>query len=199
MFKRISLLFILIISAYAANAQTQPIDPTYDKYIEFNLARLQGEVDKLLSLGEAILPDTAKLPAKARVNFYFSIGQVYEHNDQQQKALDFYEKVAAAVPDYYVAHRGIGYIYLDRANDIQTKMNAATDPAANKKLTEEYTKTVRLALPHLEKAQACDPSDETLDAIKTLYKNLKDQDGLNSLDKRLKQLSTHCIDILEDK
>jgi len=199
MFKGTALLFILIISAYAANAQKQALDPTYDKYVEFNLARLQGEVDKLLSMGEAILPDTAKLPVKARINFYFSIGQVYEHNEQPQKALDFYEKVAAAVPDYYVAHRGIGYIYLDRANDIQTKMNAATDLATNKKLAEEYSKTVRLALPHLEKAQACDPSDETLDAIKTLYKNLKDQNGLNTLDQRLKQLSTHCIDILEDK
>jgi len=199
MFKGTVLLFILIISAYAANAQKQALDPTYDKYVEFNLARLQGEVDKLLSMGEAILPDTAKLPVKARINFYFSIGQVYEHNEQPQKALDFYEKVAAAVPDYYVAHRGIGYIYLDRANDIQTKMNAATDLATNKKLAEEYSKTVRLALPHLEKAQACDPSDETLDAIKTLYKNLKDQNGLNTLDQRLKQLSTHCIDILEDK
>jgi len=199
MFKKIFLSAIVIISAYSANAQKQALEPTYDKYVEFNLARLQGEVDKLLSLGEAILPDTAKLPAKARVNFYFSIGQVYEHNDQPQKALDFYEKVTAAVPDYYVAHRGIGYIYLDRANDIQTKLNAATDFALNKKLAEEYRKTVRLALPHLEKAQACDPSDETLDAIKTLYKNLKDQDGLNSLDMRLKQLSAHCVDILEDK
>lgn len=199
MFKKISLLFTVIISAYAANAQKQPIDPTYDKYLEFNLARLQGEVDKLLSLGEAILPDTAKLPAKARVNFYFSIGQVYEHNDQPQKALDFYERVAAAVPDYYVAHRGIGYIYLDRANDIRTKMNATTDAAVNKKLAADYNQTARMALKHLEKAQACDPSDETLDAIKILYKNLKDQGGLNSLDNRLKQLSVHCIDILEDK
>ncbi|MGN6397587.1 MAG: hypothetical protein ACTHMI_18595 [Mucilaginibacter sp.] len=199
MLRKFILSVILIITAYIANAQKQPIDPVYEKYLDFNLARLQGEVDKLMELGEAILPDTGKLPAKARVNFYFSIGQVYEHNEQPQKALDFYERVAAAVPDYYVAHRGIGYIYLDRANEIQTKMNAATDLAVNKKLAEEYRKTVRMALPHLEKAQACDPSDETLDAIKTLYKNLKDQEGLNSLDKRLKQLSAHCIDILEDK
>lgn len=199
MLRTFFLSLIFIITAYAANAQQKPLDPTYDKYVEFNLARLQGEVDKLLSMGEAILPDTGKLPAKARINFYFSIGQVYENNEQPQKALDFYERVAAAVPDYYVAHRGIGYIYLGRANEIQTQMNAATDLAVNKKLAEEYSKTVRMALPHLEKAQACDPSDETLDAIKTLYKNLKDEEGLNTLDKRLKQLSAHCIDILEDK
>jgi tetratricopeptide (TPR) repeat protein len=198
MLKKIFLLSVIVFTVHAAKAQ-QPIDPTYDKYVNFNLARLQGEVDKLLEMGEAILPDAGKLPEKARINFYFSIGQVYEHNDQPQKALEFYEKVAAAVPDYYVAHRGIGYIYLTRAIEIHDQMHASTDAAAIKKLNDDYEKMARKALPHLEKAQACDASDETLDYIKTIYTNLKDTDGLNGLDRRLKQLSLHCIDILEDK
>jgi len=53
-------------------------------------------------------------------------------------------------------------------------------------------------LPHLEKAQACDPSDETLAIIKTLYKNINDTEGLNKLNDRLKLLSQNCIDVLED-
>lgn len=189
----------LIIVFISCVAKAQPIDSAYDKYVYFNLARLQGETDKLLGMGEALLPSAGKLPEKARINFYFSMGQVYEHNEQPQKALEYFEKVAAAVPDYYVAHRGIGYIYLARATEIHNQMHAATNAATIKKLNEDYENVARKALPHLEKAQACDPSDETLDYIKTVYKNLKDTEGLNSLDNRLKQLSAHCIDILEDK
>jgi tetratricopeptide (TPR) repeat protein len=197
MLKKICLFSFVVLISFVARAQSA--DSVYSKYLDFNLARFQGETEKLLSLGEAILPAADKLPEKTRINFYFAIGQVYENNDQPQKALGYYEKVAAAVPDYYVAHRGIGYIYLAQANEIGNKMHAATDAAVNNQLMADYEKMVRKALPHLEKAQACDPSDETLDAIKTLYKNLKDTEGLNSLNARLKQLSAHCIDLLEDK
>jgi len=197
MLKKLFTLSVIILAAYAANAQ--PIDSTYSKYLDFNLARLPGETDRLLDMGEGLLPSADKLPEKARINFYFSMGQVYEHNEQPQKALEYFERVAAAVPDYYVAHRGIGYIYLFRAIEIHNQMHASTDATSIKKLNEDYEKLARKALPHLEKAQACDPSDETLDYIKTVYKNLNDIEGLNSLDKRLKKLSAHCIDILEDK
>ena len=197
MSKKIILVVVIILSGFAANAQSA--DSVYIKYADFNLARLQGEGEKLLGLGEAILPVADKLPTKARINFYYAIGKVYEDSDQPQKALVYYEKVAAAVPDYYVAHRGIGYIYLAQANEIGNKMHAATDAAVNNQLAADYEKMIRKALPHLEKAQACDPSDETLDAIKTLYKNLKDANGLSTLDARLKELAKHCIDLLDDK
>ena len=193
------ILLILFVISINSAAKAQSADSVYTKYAYFNLARLQGEGEKLLGLGEAILPVADKLPAKARINFYYAIGKVYEDSDQPQKALIYYEKVAAAVPDYYVAHRGIGYIYLAQANEIGNKMHAATDATVNEQLTGDYQKMVRKALPHLEKAQACDPSDETLDAIKTLYKNLKDNNGLNTLDARLKELAKHCIDLLDDK
>ncbi|MEO6631559.1 MAG: hypothetical protein ABIN13_07560 [Mucilaginibacter sp.] len=197
MLKKTCLLLFIVSICFAAKAQSA--DSVYSKYVDFNLARFQGEVDKLKDLGEALLPSADKLPEKAKINFYFAIGQVYENNDQPQKALIYYQKVAAAVPDYYVAHRGIGYIYLAQANEIGNKMHVATDASVNKQLMAEYEVAVRKALPHLEKAQACDPSDETLDAIKTFYKNLKDTEGLNTLDARLKELAKHCIDLLEDK
>ena len=197
MLKKISLIIVIVLASFAAKAQ--PIDSVYSKYLDFNLARLQGEVDKVKDLGEALLPSADKLPEKAKINFYFAIGQVYENNDQPQKALLYYEKVAAAVPDYYVAHRGIGYIYLAQAKELKDRLNASTDADATKKLHDNYEQAARKALPHLEKAQACDPSDETLDEIKSLYQNLKDTAGLDSLNARLKQLSVHCIDLLEDK
>ena len=56
----------------------------------------------------------------------------------------------------------------------------------------------RKALPQLEKAQACDPSDDTLGIIKSLYQKINDQASLSTLDDRLRLLSKNCIDILND-
>ncbi|MCR8561437.1 hypothetical protein KXD93_27535 [Mucilaginibacter sp. BJC16-A38] len=197
MLKKIFLLFLLASTGFIAKAQSA--DSVYNKYLDFNLARFQGENDKLPGLGEALLPVADKLPEKARINFYFAMGKIYDDDAQPKKAIIYYDKVAAAVPDYYVVHRGLGYIYLGQAKEIKNKIYAATDPAVIKQLTDEYSAAARKALPHLEKAQACDPSDETLDEIKILYTNLKDTEGLKTLDSRLKQLGVHCIDILEDK
>ncbi|WP_295790940.1 hypothetical protein [Mucilaginibacter sp.] len=197
MLKKIYLFLFVVLMSFVAKAQSA--DSVYSRYLDFNLARFQGETEKLLGLGEAILPAADKLPEKTRINFYFAIGQVYENNDQPQKALGYYEKVAAAVPDYYVVHRGIGYIYLAQAKEIKDKLNASSDVGLTEKLKGDYETAARKALPHLEKAQACDPSDETLDEIKSLYQNLKDTEGLNTLNVRLKELSKHCIDLLEDK
>ena len=201
MLKKISLLIFFISTGRAASAQSLYSDSVYNKYLDFNLARLQGEQDKVTELGEALVPYADKLPEKARINFYFSVGKMYEDNDEHSKALPFYEKVAAASPNYYVVHRALGYLYLEKAKGIESELNATTtaDTALNRQLTLAYTETVRKALPHLEKAQACDPSDETLAVIKTLYKNIKDYQGLNTLDSRLKELGKNCVDILGDK
>jgi len=200
MLKKITFFIVLASAGLTAHAQTPSADSVYNQYLDFNLARFQGEQDKILELGESLLPYADKLPEKARISFYFYAGKMYEDNNQPGKALPLYEKVATAVPDYYVVHRALGYLYLADAQKIGVKLNAATtDVALNQKWTADYANAVRKALSHLEKAQACDPSEETLQAIKTLYKNIKDDKGLNSLDKRLKELSTRCIDILTDK
>jgi tetratricopeptide (TPR) repeat protein len=200
MLKKTLLVIFAAFAGIAARAQSPSADSVYNQYLDFNLARFQGEQDKLIELGEAILPYADKLPEKARINFFFAVGKMYEDDDQHNKALPYYEKVAAAVPDYYVVHRALGYIYLEDVKKIEEKLNAATtDIKLNQELAAAYAVAVKKALPHLEKAQACDPSDETLAIITTLYKNTKDTAGLNSLDARLKELSKHCIDILQDK
>lgn len=183
----------------AVTAQAQSADSVYNKYLDFNLARFEGDHDKVYELGEDLLPYADKLPEKTRISFYFSIGKMYEDDNQPQKAIGYYEKVATAVPSYYVVHRALGYLYLADVRAIETKLNATTDYKTNQELTLVYSKAVKKALPHLEKAQACDPSDETLAIIKMLYQNIKDTNALNSLDDRLKDLGKNCMDILEDK
>ncbi len=198
--KRLLLLILLIAAGFNVHAQTPSADSVYNMYVDFNLARFQGETDKALELGEAILPYADKLPEKAKINFYFSVGKMYEDNDEHNKALPYYEKVAAAVPDYYVAHRAIGYLYLEKVNALEDELKTAgSGTAMSNQLTDALTTAVKKALPHLEKAQACDPSDETLAVIKRLYADIKDEQGLSTLDSRLKELSKNCIDILTDK
>lgn len=175
-------------------AKAQSADSIYNRYLDFNLARFQGQQDKAFELGQDLVPLADKLPEKARISFYFSIGKMYEDDNQPDKAQPFYEKVAAAVPDYYVVHRALGYLYLDKAKAIEEKVSlGATDS-----LKTAYVKMVQKALPHLEKAQACDPSDETLAIIKSLYQKINDSQDLATLDDRLKALHSKCLDILSD-
>jgi hypothetical protein len=172
MIKKTLLVILTIFTGLGVFAQSSSADSVYNQYLDFNLARFQGEEpDKIMELAENLLPHADKLPEKTRISFYFAVGKMYEDNNQHQKALPYYEKVAVAVPDYYVVHRALGYLYLEKVKEIEGKLNAAK----------------------------ADASDETLAIIKTLYKNIKDAKGLNSLDSRLKELSGHCIDILNDK
>jgi tetratricopeptide (TPR) repeat protein len=193
-------IFLFLILFLVKTGYSQSADSVYSNYLDFNLARLQGETDKVKTLGQSILLHADKLPEKARINFYFSIGKLYEDNNDHSKALIYYLKVAAAVPNYYVAQRAIGYIYLEDVKALEKKLNESkTNTADNQRLFENYVQATKKALPYLEKAQACDPSDETLAFITNLYKNTKDEVGLESLNSRLKQLAVNCIDILSDQ
>lgn len=198
MLKKAILLIVIAFAATTTKAQTT--EEVYNSYLDFNLARLEGRTENALELGEQLMPNADKLTDKARISFYYSLGNLYENDSQSVKALPLYEKVAAAVPDYYVVQRALGYMYMKQADDIATKLNAAkTNAAENKRLTDIYITAIKKVLPHLEKAQACDPDNDTLSLIKTLYKNIKDDKGLSTLNSRLATLSKNCVDLLSDK
>jgi tetratricopeptide (TPR) repeat protein len=198
MLKKVILLLVIAFAATTTKAQTA--EEVYNSYLDFNLARLEGRTENALELGEQLMPNADKLTDKARISFYYSLGNLYENDSQSVKALPLYEKVAAAVPDYYVVQRALGYMYMKQADDIAAKLNAAkTNAAENKRLTDLYATAVKKVLPHLEKAQACDPDNDTLSLIKTLYKNIKDDKGLSTLNSRLATLAKNCVDLLSDK
>lgn len=186
---------ILIILCISGLVKAQTADEVYNLYLDFNLKRFEGDATKALQIGEKILTNVDKLPAKSQVMFYNGFAKLYEDDDQSVEAIPLYEKVAIAQPDYYVAHRVLGYLYLKPADVLYTKLQASPD---DKESGAAYKTAVLKALPHLEKAQACDPSDETLALIKTLYTNIHDAAGLQSLNARLKVLSKKCLDILSE-
>lgn len=184
----------MLFTAAFTYAQTKA-DAVYEKYANFNLLRLDGKTPDAIKLGEEILPDVDQLPAKSRISFYNGLAKLYEDDDESKAAIPLYEKVIAAQPNFYVAHRALGYLFLKPADELYDKVQLSP---GDTELAAQYKAAVQKALPHLEKAQACDPSDETLELIKRLYVNIHDDAGLQLLNKRLAAMSKNCLDILTD-
>ncbi len=193
------LLLLLSLAALSA-ARGQTADTAMmNKLGDFDLARFNNDGGLALRLGEQILVDTGKLSAKMRISFFGRLARLYEDDQQDAKAILYYQKVLAAVPDYYVAHRALGYLYEKDAEEIHLQLfQTKRDDPAFQSLTERYKAGVLRALPHLEKAQSCDPDDDTLDLIRTLYENIHDKAKLESLPGRLSALGKNCIDLLSD-
>jgi tetratricopeptide (TPR) repeat protein len=198
MLKKVAFLFLLLSTSIAAKAQMT--DTLFNRMGDFDLLRFDNKIPEAITKGEQILPDSDKLPPKTKISFFWRLAKLYEDDGEDTNAIKYYEKMIGSAPDYYVAKRALGYLYDKRARKILDKLTGlkSTDPAYDK-LFADYKAIVRKSLPLLEKAQACDPSDETLALIKALYKNIHDNQGLNSLDARLKSLNTGCLDILPEQ
>jgi hypothetical protein len=192
---------ILLLGSMALLSKAQTADTVLlNKLGNFDIAALNNDSFSAVNIGENILPDTAALPPKARISFFAKLAKAYEDSEQDAKATLYYEKVAAAEPNYFVAQRALGYLYNDQAEAIQLKLYITPkDSPDYNSLSDNYKKAVHKALSPLEKAQACDPDDDTLDLIRTLYMNIKDAQGLNSIQTRLPDLAKNCVDLLDDK
>lgn len=197
MLKKYALIFILMLIAGALRAQESKT--LYERYLDFNLVRFEADNDAALEMGEALLDSADNLPPKARISFYNSMGKLYEDSNIPRRAIPYYEIVAKAVPNYYVVHRALGYMYLKPAEELYEQLSVAkAGTPAYDKLKADYKAAALKVVQHLEIAQACDPSVETLETIKTLYKNINDTAALSTLDERLKNISKNCLDILSD-
>ncbi|MES2278963.1 MAG: hypothetical protein V4592_23225 [Bacteroidota bacterium] len=198
MIKKYGLVLLFLFAATVLYAQ-QDEKKVYERYLDFNLERFQGNTRGALTMGKALLDSVDLLPPKSRVSFYNSMGKLYEDSELPERAVVFYEKVTVAVPNYYVAHRALGYIYSAEANRLFTKISSAkqSDPDYLN-LKDQYKAIATKAAQHLEIAQACDPSDDTLAIIKTIYKSIGDTAALSTLDERMAKISKNCLDILSD-
>ena len=195
-----TLVFIIACCLTALTAGAQNNDELFNKYTDFNLLRTQNNYSKALELGSTIMPDAAKLPEKSRISFYNGMAKAYEETNQPAKAQYLYEKVTAALPNYYVAHLALGHLYLRTVNELANKLNASKgNKAAYEQNKKAYLAAINKTLPHLEKVQACDPYDENLALIKKLYQSSDNAAGFNGLDARLKKLSQQCLDIISER
>jgi tetratricopeptide (TPR) repeat protein len=197
-FKKITFLLLFGLITLSSRAQTTD-SLIFNKLGDFDLARFNNDQGEAIRIAESILPDTAKLAPKTRTSFFARLAKLYDDDDQDTKAVIYYQKVIATTPDYYVAQRALGYLYDDVAEEIHLKLYITkSDDPHYRSLFDSYKAEVLKALPHLEKAQACDPNDDTLDLIRMLYQNIHDEQGLQSLGSRLKNAGKNCIDVLSD-
>jgi tetratricopeptide (TPR) repeat protein len=191
--------FIFLLMIAIAPVYAQYNTRVYNQYLDFNEAQFKNQPNIALQKADSILSSSEKLPAKAQIIFNRGLAKLYEDQNQPEKAIMYNEKVIAAVPDYFVSHRALGYLYLLPTNQLIAEMEKAKNSAnEHQKYQQQYFTMLKKALPHLEKAEACDHDDETLNLIKNLYQKLNDKAGLTGLDGRLKQLKTHCIDLLTE-
>jgi hypothetical protein len=126
---------------------------------------------------------------------------MYEDVDNSDSAAFYYEKSLLGEPNYFVVHRALGFIYMRRSKIFIEQMKAAhlvKDVEANNLAFDKFKATIREAIPHLEKYQACEPDDETLTIIKNCYKTIKDEKAIDTLAERLKLLAEHCVSLLGD-
>lgn len=195
----IKTVFVFLLTLIVASADAQFNTKVYNQYLDFNEAQSKNETAKAMLKADSIVHSAEKLPAKAQVSFYRRLAKLYEDQHQPEKAIFYNEKVVSAVPDYYVSHRALGYLYLLKTDYLIDKMNKAKNNLnEHQNYQSQYFKVLKTALPHLEKAEACDHDDATLTLIKSLYQKLNDKESLASLDKRLKLLKAHCIDLLTE-
>jgi hypothetical protein len=194
------IIFLLLFGLIALSSRAQTTDSLlFNKLGDFDLARFNNDQGEAIRIAENILPDTAKLAPKTRTSFFARLAKLYDDDDQDAKAIIYYQKVIATTPDYYVAQRALGYLYDEVAEEIHLKLYLIkSDDPQYQSLFNSYKTGVLKALPHLEKAQACDPNDDSLDLIRILYQNIHDEQGLNSLSSRLKNSAKNCIDVLSD-
>ncbi len=173
-----------------------------DLYRAYTVIRTTND-NKLGAIDVAtnLLKRSAELTNNQIANLNFNLGRLHEETKREEKAIPYYEASLKLAPDYYVTHRALGNLYIKKSFPLVQKMNEAGKAGqmdVHAKFFAEYKKLVLTALPHLEKAQACDPDEQGLAQIRSLYNNIKDLTAINTIEDRLKKFSVTCVDLLED-
>ncbi|RZK67888.1 MAG: tetratricopeptide repeat protein [Pedobacter sp.] len=198
--KRFLTLLLLLSATQFAFSQTKSIK---DLYWDYSQIRMEDtEKTQAINLAEALIKRSPELTKTQLGNVSYHLARLYEETDHPEKAIPYYEQAIKITPGYYVPYRALGFIFIKKANAIGSKMNEAAkakDAKLSTELYEQYKVIALKALPNLEKSQACDPDEETKAIILNLYKSLKDNASILSLDERLKKKQADCISLLDDE
>lgn len=196
--KRITLATLLLLSVQTAFSQSKNIE---DLYMDYTMVRNTPNNKAAKEKSLALLTRASELNDKQIANINFHLAGVYETDKQPDLAIPHYEKVIKMVPGYYVAQRALGFLLLEKSNVLANKVTAAAkakDANLHAESFKAYKKQILALLPYLEKSQACDPDDRTLQTITNLYKNIKETTLLSTLNTRLKEKGKDCVTLLDD-
>ncbi|MES2650456.1 MAG: hypothetical protein V4663_01885 [Bacteroidota bacterium] len=193
------ILGFLLLGSFCSAYSQKSIEESYRSYtiIRTTNTNKKAAIDVAIDL----LKRAPELTNSQIANLNFNLGRLYEETMEVEKAIPYYEASLKLAPDYYVTHRALGSIYVKGTNSLVKKMNDAGNAKQMDlygKLFAEYKQVIVKALPHLEKAQACDPDEQSYKQITNLYKNIKDLAAIGTLDVRLKKQAITCVDLLDD-
>ena len=195
---RIILALLLTASFQTAFSQSGKIE---DLYMDYTTVRNSPDQKAAKEKTQALLARSAELNEKQVANVNYHMARIYEEQKHPDLAIPHYEKVIKMVPGYYVAQRALGFLLLEKSNVLANKVTAAAK-AKNATLHAEsfkaYKKQILALLPYLEKSQACDADERTLQTITNLYKSIKEPGLFGTLSTRLKEKGADCVTLLDD-
>lgn len=195
---RIILALLLTASFQTAFSQSGKIE---DLYMDYTTVRNSPDQKAAKEKTQALLARSAELNEKQVANVNYHMARICEEQKQPDLAIPHYEKVIKMVPGYYVAQRALGFLLLEKSNVLANKVTTAAK-AKNATLHAEsfkaYKKQILALLPYLEKSQACDADERTLQTITNLYKSIKEPGLFNTLSTRLKEKGADCVTLLDD-
>ncbi|MGQ7852747.1 tetratricopeptide repeat protein [Pedobacter sp. WC2501] len=198
--KRLLTLLIVLAAAQFSFAQNKSIKDLYWDYSQIRMT--DTKKPKAIQMAEDLIKRTPELTKTQLGNVSYHLGRLYEETGEIEKAIPKYQEAIKITPAYYVPYRALGFIFVKKCNAIGAKMNEAgkaKDLKAHGEFYAQYKVIALKALPYLEKSQACDPDDETRTIITNLYRSLKDNAAIASLDERLKKNAADCVSILDDE
>jgi tetratricopeptide (TPR) repeat protein len=122
--------------------------------------------------------------------FYFAQGTLYEKVENDEKAIEVYEKAIENDETFFNAYYNLGALYYNKgvkqievANSIPTSDNEAYEVELKK-----ADKWFKEALPYMEKCHELKPDDNmTMESLKNLYYRLKDMENYNRMLEKLGQ------------
>lgn len=195
----LTLLFTLAVTQ-TCFSQNKSIKDLYWDYSQIRMT--DTKKPKVIQMAEELIKRTPELTKTQLGNVSYHLGRLYEESGEIEKAIPQYQEAIKITPGYYVPYRALGFIFVKKCNAIGAKMNEAgkaKDLKAHGELYTQYKIIALKALPYLEKSQACDPDEETKAIITNLYRSLKDNTSIASLDDRLKKNAADCVSILDDE
>lgn len=190
-------LYVLLGAAFVVKAQN-----TNQGYHDFTVYRTTKGSAASIAKMKTLLQRQDQLSPKQVTNLQYHLGRMHEEVGDAENALLYYEQSLKGEGNYTVLRRALGFIYLNKTKAYVKQMNeasAAKNATANANAFSKYKEMVLKALPHLEKYQACEPDEETLNIITNLYKSIKDQQSIASLPNRLKTMEGTCVTLLDDE
>jgi len=107
-------------------------------------------------------------------SLYYAEGNVYKQLGEEDKAVELYNKSIEVDPKYVYGVYEIGNLYLNKAVDLQTAMDALdiNDVKGYDKLRAEFDETLKKCIPPFEKAFEAAQSDDIKKAVAQALKQV---------------------------